>query len=149
MRRLTISAAAACLVATPAIAGDKHYAWKANTSPETYDADQQRCLEAAKVAMKDPTAPNPYTNPVTNGTAAGRAGSALASGMALGLMQGKAFKATYYGCLTQAGYSQRRWPSAEYKAFKKLSPEEKKARFQALALGPEPLHPEMPLDEYD
>jgi hypothetical protein len=149
MRKVIISATAACLVASPAMAGDKMYAWKAGVTPDTYDADQQRCLDAAKVAMKDPTAPNPYINPVTNGTAAGRAGSALASGMALGLMQGKAFKATYYGCLAQAGYSQRRWPSAEYKAFKKLSPEDKKARLQALALGREPLHPEMPIDEYD
>ncbi len=70
--------------------------------------------------MKNPTVPNPYMNPVTNGTAAGQAGSALASGFALGLMQGKAFKATYYGCLSAAGYSQRRWPAAEHKAWKKL-----------------------------
>jgi hypothetical protein len=140
---------ALALTASPALAGDKMYAWKAGQTPDAYDADQQRCLDAAKAAMKDPTAPNPYTNPVTNGTTAGRAGSALASGFALGLMQGKAFKATYYGCLAQAGYSQRRWPEVEYKAFKKLSPEEKKVRLQALALGPEPLHPEMPADEYD
>ncbi len=142
-------AALAVACSQAAAAGDKMYAWKSGQTPEAYDADQQRCLEAAKAAMKNPTAPNPYTNPVTNGTAAGRAGSALASGFALGLMQGKAFKSTYYGCLAQAGYSHRRWPEAEYKAFKKLSPDAKKAAYQALALGDVPVHPEMPADEYD
>lgn len=148
LNRCGLLAAALALPST-AIAGEKMYAWKAGQTADAYDADQERCLAAAKEAMKNPTAPNPYTNPVTNATGAGRAGSALASGFALGLMQGKVFKATYYGCLSQAGYSQRRWPAAEYKAFKKLSAEEKKAKFQAMALGPTPLHPEMPADEYD
>ncbi len=148
-KSLTTVAVLGALAATPAIAGDKMYSWKANQTPEAYDADMARCLEAAKEAMKKPTAPNPYFNPVTNGTAAGQAGSALASGFALGLMQGKAFKATYYGCLAQAGYSQRRFPEAEYKVFKKLKPEERKVRLMALALSPTPQHPEMPLDEYD
>lgn len=147
--QLAAAAAMAACIATPAAAGDKMYAWKANQTSEAYDADQTRCLEAAKQAMKNPTAPNPYVNPVTNGTAAGQAGSALASGFALGLMQGKAFKNTYYGCLAQAGYSQRRWPEAEYKAFKKMKPDERKTHFQALALAATPVHPEMPLDEYD
>ena len=146
--RILLGAALVAL-SQAAVAGDKMYAWKAGQTPDAYDADQQRCLDAAKIPMKNPTAPNPYANPVTNGTAAGRAGSALASGFALGLMQGKAFKSTYYGCLTQAGYSQRRWPEAEYKAFKKLSPDDKKATYRTMTLRAEPLHPEMPADEYD
>lgn len=146
---MVAGAALALCFAAPVMAGDKMYSWKANQAPEAYDADMSRCMDAAKEAMKKPTVPNPYFNPVTNGTAAGQAGAALASGFALGMMQGRAFKATYYGCLAQAGYSQRRFPEAEYKGFKKLKPEERKAKLMAMALSPTPLHPEMPLDEYD
>lgn len=136
------------VVSVAAIAGDKRYSHKAGASVETANRELEECFDAATVAMHNPTAPNPY-NPTTQSTTAGAAGAGFARGAASGLEQGRVFKLTYFGCLESKGYTQRAIPEAEWKAIKKLPKAEQRKKPESLMVSPEPLHPEMPRDEYD
>lgn len=145
---LTLAALGSAIIPSAAVAGPKAYPHKAGVTAEQANADQSACLDAARLAMKNPTAPNPY-NPVTQSTVAGAAGAGFAAGFARGIEQGRAYKLTYLNCMESKGYTQRALPSAEWKAIKKLPQAERTARFGVLMTSIEPLHPEMPRDELD
>lgn len=136
------------VVSVAAIAGDKRYSHKAGASVEAVNQEQEECFDAATHAMHHPTAPNPY-NPVTQSSTAGAAGAGFAAGTARGLEQGRIFKLTYFGCLESKGYTQRAIPEVEWKSIKKLSKAEQRKKLESFMVAPEPLHPEMPRDEYD
>ncbi|WP_374942644.1 hypothetical protein [Sphingomonas sp.] len=147
MRNYVIAALLAAIPAA-AIAGDKMYAWKANVTAAELEGDQIACFKYANDVANGKRVANPY-NPVTQSTTAGAMGSAFGAGIAAGIMKAKARNAAYYGCMHDAGYSQRRLPATEYRAFKALKGDARKARLMELASAPTALHPEMPADEYD
>lgn len=148
--RSVIVLAALCSAAYPsaALAGPKAYPHKAGVTAEQANAEQAACFDAARTAMKNPSAPNPY-NPVTQSTVAGAAGAGLATGFARGLERGRAYKLTYLNCMESKGFTQRALPSAEWKAIRKLPQADRTARLGQLMTAPEPLHPVMPRDELD
>lgn len=137
--RLIAVAVALSLVATPAVAADFLYPWKAGGTLQQVSDDQRICMERARAGE---TRVNGDERARMNGRPAPAAPARSKSWLAPGLDGQTAFFNSYYDCLRSAGYSVRRWPSRDYGATKKL-PDGGMRIMQAMVAAETP-HAEVP-----
>ncbi len=115
--RMMIAAIAVSMVATPAMARDFLYPWKAGGTLQQVSDDQRICMASARGGEKRTNADEQAR---MNGLPAPAAPANSKAWLAPGLDGQTGFFNGYYDCLRNVGYSIRRWPSRDYSAVKKL-----------------------------